>query len=84
MLVLTRKVGESLLIGDEVEVTLVEVRGDSVKLGIQAPRSVGVWRKELVQEVARENLQATRGDVPTQVLRWLGRSPDRPPEKRKP
>ncbi|HOU32321.1 MAG TPA: carbon storage regulator CsrA [Synergistaceae bacterium] len=82
MLVLTRKVGESLLIGDEVEVTLVEVRGDSVKLGIQAPRSVGVWRKELVQEVARENLQATRGDVPTQVLRWLGRSPDRPSEKK--
>lgn len=73
MLVLTRKVGESLLIGDDIEVTLVEVRGDAVKLGIQAPRSVGVWRKELMQEVAQENLQATQGDVPVNVLRWFVR-----------
>ena len=73
MLVLTRKVGESLLIGEDIEVTLVEVRGDAVKLGIRAPRSIGVWRKELMQEVAQENVQATRGDVPVNVLRWLVR-----------
>lgn len=74
MLVLTRKVGEALRIGDDIEITLVEVRGDAVKLGIQAPRSVGIWRKELLQEVAQENLRAMKGDVPEPVLQWLSRT----------
>ena len=49
MLVLTRKVGQSLVISDSIEVTLIEVRGDQVRLGISAPLSVSVRRKELMR-----------------------------------
>jgi len=60
MLILTRKLGETIVIGDQVEVTLVQVQlnQNQVRLGITAPRSVGVYRKELVQAIRRENLRA--------------------------
>jgi carbon storage regulator len=47
MLVLSRKVGESILIGDDVEITIVEIRGNKIRLGIEAPRDVTVIRSEL-------------------------------------
>ena len=55
MLVLSRRVGESVVIGDEVTVTILEVRGDVVRVGIDAPRSVTVHRAELLQELADTN-----------------------------
>jgi len=58
MLVLSRKPGEALRIGDEVEITVVEVKGDMVRLGIQAPREVQVWRKELWEAIVAENIKA--------------------------
>jgi carbon storage regulator len=58
MLVLSRRVGESVVIGDEVTVTVLEVRGDVVRVGIDAPRSVGVHRAELLQEMADSNQEA--------------------------
>ncbi|WP_029166082.1 carbon storage regulator CsrA [Aminiphilus circumscriptus] len=58
MLVLTRKVGEGLVIGEDIEIVIVETRGDSVRIGISAPRSVGVWRKELWDQIREENLRA--------------------------
>lgn len=58
MLVLSRKPGEALRIGDDVEITVVEVKGDLVRLGIQAPRTVQVWRKELWEAIVAENLKA--------------------------
>jgi carbon storage regulator len=58
MLVLSRKPGEALRIGDEVEITVVEVKGDMVRLGIQAPRTVQVWRKELWEAIVAENIKA--------------------------
>lgn len=58
MLVLTRKAGEELLIGEDIIVTVLEVRGDSVKIGIDAPRDVKVKRREIVLEVADTNRQA--------------------------
>jgi carbon storage regulator len=48
VLVLTRKVGQSLMIDDSIEITLIEVRGEQVRLGISAPLSVSVRRKELI------------------------------------
>ncbi|REJ82633.1 MAG: carbon storage regulator [Planctomycetota bacterium] len=51
MLVLTRKANESILIGDNIELTVVEVRGNRVKLGIVAPRTVPVLRQEVAHEV---------------------------------
>lgn len=58
MLILARKVGQKIVIGDEVELTVVEVRGDQVRLGITAPRSIAVHRKELREQIAAENAQA--------------------------
>ena len=58
MLVLTRKVDESIIIGDNIEVKLLAVDGSSIKLGIQAPRTVPVHRKEVYEEIVRENMAA--------------------------
>ena len=62
MLVLARKVGQQIIIGDEIEVTVLEVRGEQVRLGINAPRSIAVHRKELLTQVAAENVEAAKVD----------------------
>ena len=49
MLILTRKVGESVLIGDDISITVLSVRGNQVKLGVQAPKEVSVHREEIYQ-----------------------------------
>ena len=58
MLILTRKKGQSLLIDGQVEVVVVGVRGDQVRLGVVAPRGVSVMRKELLDQVRGENVAA--------------------------
>jgi carbon storage regulator len=55
MLVLSRRVGESIVIGDDVTITVLEVRGDVVRVGIDAPRSVSVHRAELLQQLEETN-----------------------------
>jgi carbon storage regulator len=60
MLVLGRRLGEGILIGEEVEVVVVGVRGDQVRLGIRAPRRVAVRRRELLEQVSAENRAAAR------------------------
>ena len=60
MLVLTRQKNESIMIGDDVEVTLLEVRGDKVRLGIRAPADVRVFRKEIYEAIQAENLAASQ------------------------
>jgi carbon storage regulator len=54
MLILTRRVGETLMIGDEVTVTVLGVKGGQVRLGVNAPREVGVHREEIYQRIQRE------------------------------
>ncbi len=82
MLVLTRKTTESIVIGNDVVVTVLEVRGDQVRLGIDAPRSVQVHREEIYQQVARENEEAVRsglGDRQRALLqRRMPGAPPRP------
>jgi carbon storage regulator len=58
MLVLSRKPGEALRIGEDVEITIVEVKGEMVRIGIDAPRNVPVWRKELWLAIVEENRKA--------------------------
>lgn len=60
MLIMTRKLGQTVTIGDEIEVTVVQIQlnQNQVRLGINAPRQVGVYRKELLQEIIRENVRA--------------------------
>ncbi len=58
MLVLTRKKGQKLIINDNIEVTVLETRGDTVKIGIQAPKNVSIFREEIYEEIKKANLQA--------------------------
>ncbi len=58
MLVLSRQRDETIMIGDEVEITVVDIRGDKVRLGITAPRHIQVHRKEVYDAIKRENQQA--------------------------
>jgi len=58
MLVLSRKPNESIIIGDNIEVKVVEVRGEQVKLGITAPREISVHRKEIYDSIQQQNKQA--------------------------
>jgi carbon storage regulator len=71
MFILTRKLGETVVIGDQVEVTLVAVQlsQNQVRLGITAPRSVGVYRKELLQAIRNENVRAAAppDELPTDL-----------------
>ena len=62
MLVLSRQRDETIMIGDEVEITVVDIRGDKVRLGITAPRNIQVHRKEVYEAIKRENQQAARLD----------------------
>ncbi len=58
MLVLSRQRDETIMIGDDVEITVVDIRGDKVRLGITAPRSIQVHRKEVYEAIRRENQRA--------------------------
>lgn len=58
MLVLTRQPGESVVIGEDIEVTIISIEGDRVKLGIAAPKEVSIYREELYLEIRRANEEA--------------------------
>jgi carbon storage regulator len=58
MLVLTRRTGESVMVGDDIVITVLDVRGDIVRVGIAAPRTVQVHREEVFQELRRANRDA--------------------------
>jgi carbon storage regulator len=60
MLVLSRQRDETIMIGDEIELTVVDIRGDKVRLGIKAPPRIAVHRKEVYDAIRRENEQAAR------------------------
>ncbi|TVQ39901.1 MAG: carbon storage regulator [Spirochaetaceae bacterium] len=58
MLILARKMNESIIIGGEIEVSIIDIRGDQVKLGINAPSHVKVYRREVYEAILEENRQA--------------------------
>ncbi len=60
MLILTRKVGESIAIGDDIQVSVVEIKGTQVKLGIRAPKDVTVHREEIYLKIQEENRRAAQ------------------------
>jgi carbon storage regulator len=60
MLILARRINETIMIGDQIEVSVVDIRGDQVKIGIRAPRTVKVYRKEVYQVIQEENLKAVQ------------------------
>lgn len=63
MLILTRRVGETLMIGDEVSVTVLGVKGNQIRIGIVAPRDVAVHREEIYQRIKAEKEQDQLGDT---------------------
>jgi carbon storage regulator len=60
MLVLTRKTGQKLIINDNIEVTILETKGESVKVGIKAPKNVTIYREEIYEEIKKANVQASK------------------------
>ena len=63
MLVLARKVGQSIVIGDDIMLTIIEVRGEQVRIGIDAPKSIAVHRKELLEQIRAENIRAAAQNI---------------------
>jgi len=79
VLVLTRRSGESIMVGDEVVITVLETRGDVVRLGIVAPRSIQVHREEVYRELQRVNREAASpSDVAVEALSRYLRPGGRP------
>jgi carbon storage regulator len=59
MLILTRKLGERITIGDDISVTLLEIKGSQVRLGIEAPKGIGIYRQEIYERIRQQNLKAS-------------------------
>jgi carbon storage regulator len=83
MLVLSRQRDETIMIGDDIEVTVVDIRGDKVRLGITAPKEISVHRKEVYDAIRRENRAAAQ--VRPEDLSGLGKvKPKSPPAAQQP
>ncbi len=63
MLVLTRKVGEGIVIGDDIRITVVEIKGGGIRLGIEAPSHVKIHRQEIYERIIQENKEATQWNL---------------------
>jgi carbon storage regulator len=82
MLVLSRQRDESIIIGDNIVITVVDIRGDKVRLGIAAPTEIPVHRREVYEAIQRENLQASQ--VPTEQVRQVGKADPSDPSQQAP
>lgn len=71
MLALSRKQNESLVIGNDIEITILEVKGDQVKIGINAPKSISVYRKELYEQIQQANKEAAEQEISVDALNKL-------------
>lgn len=71
MLALSRRTGESIVIDNDVEITILEIKGDQVKLGIKAPKSVPIYRKEIFAQIQEENMNAFAGEAGIEALKKM-------------
>ena len=69
MLALARKVNESIMLGNDIEITLLEIKGDQVKIGISAPKSVPIYRTEIYLQIQEENKQAAGQEIDVEALK---------------
>lgn len=71
MLALARKLNQSIIIGNNIEITLLEIKGDQIKIGINAPKSVPIYRKEIYEQIQEENKKAAQAEVDVKSLENL-------------
>lgn len=71
MLALSRKINESIMIGNDIEITILEVKGDQVKIGINAPKSVPIYRKEIYLQIQESNKEAAEATISEETLKKL-------------
>lgn len=71
MLALARKLNQSIIIGNNIEITLLEIKGDQIKVGINAPKSVPIYRKEIYEQIQEENKKAAQAKVDMGSLKNL-------------
>ena len=63
MLVLARRTNQSIMIGDDIEIVIVDIKGDQVKLGVKAPKDISVFRTEIYEEIQEENRKAASSNI---------------------
>ncbi len=71
MLALSRKMNESIMLGNDIEVTILEIKGDQVKVGIRAPKSVSIYRKEIYLQIQQSNKEAVEESTSVDIIQKL-------------
>ena len=71
MLALSRKCNESIMVGNGIEITVLDIKGDQVKIGINAPKSVPIYRKEIYKQIQAANIEAAKAEVAVDELKDL-------------
>lgn len=71
MLALSRKINESIMIGNDIEITVLEVKGDQIKIGISAPKSVPIYRKEIYLQIQESNKEAAETPISDEEIKKL-------------
>jgi len=71
MLVLSRKKGQSIIIGNDIEISVIDIQGEQVRIGINAPRTVTVYRKEVYEEIINENREAATIPVNPEIIKGI-------------
>ena len=71
MLALSRKVNQSIIVNDDIEITVLEIKGDQIKIGIEAPKSVPIYRKEIYTQIRDANTEAANTATPEALSRLM-------------
>ena len=71
MLALSRKIGESIIIDNETEVVILDIKGDQVKIGVNAPKTIPIYRKEIYEQIQASNKEAANTEVNVKELNQL-------------
>ena len=71
MLALTRRIGESIIVGADIEISILEIKGDQVKIGINAPKSIPVYRKEIYLQIQQANEEANSSRISAEIVKKL-------------